>query len=598
MLQKLKRGWKPTTILLIVGFSISLTSVLIGISSINSIIRSLSEMDSETPIYLTMQNTGLSLALAIYVFSVANCLVVTNYWMITQRRDMAIRKAFGWSDLQLIVAIIAEMIKMLAVSLVISAVLLATLTAWNTTIFSLELTTLFHFRYSRPAPVYAVSIRADTDYTDFENPSCGGDFIMSAILKLALKEIRKKKFYTLLMSVVCLIAMHTVLTSITNATSAAYQQKIFERSLGMETERVLHLDYHQTEESPEFAATLADYRDYIAALPGVEAVGQFDATGMYFSELKASDAYKEINSEMVAGRKYNNYPGITQLLCVDEVILPLVKGGISEFTETASGKLPIYASEVFQNILPVGSLLTDERTGEVYEVAGYFEMGSKWVEEDDLIRFPIVPLDGWFIAPFSDENKSDIMTQLSSLHNTYVLLSENADKEYLKQEIADYSVQHGFKATANTLTEEYEIYRSETSTFTFRQAAIAVFISVMAISSIIAVFTTNTLLKRRQYGVLIANGLTQKDIVLCIATEITVIVFSSALLAWVIKWVDFQKSTDLFRDVLLTAHIQYTLPICLLIAVVLVVLATLIPAFKVFQYQPSELIGGNANGND
>ncbi len=420
---------------------------------------------------------------------------------------------------------------------------------------------------------------------------------MGTILKLALKELRKKKFYALLMFVVCLIAMHTVLTSITNATSAAYQQKIFECSLGYDMENVLHLDYHITEENQAFANVLTQYKDYISGLHGVEAVGQFDLTGMYFSELKMSDAYMAINAEVVARGKYENHPDITQLLLVDEELLPFVKGGILEYTETTSRNLPIYASEIFKSILPVGTLLTDDRTGEVYEVAGYFAKGSQWVEEDDLIRFPMVSMDGWFVAPFSDESKSDIMTQLSCLHNTYVLLSKDADTDYLKQEITDYSKQHGFGATSDTIAEEYEMYRMETKTFTIRQAAIAVFISVMAISSIIAVFTTNTLLKRKQYGVLIANGLTQKDITLCIAAEITVIVFFSMLLAWVMKLAAFIRSTDLFREVLLTAHIQYTLPICFVIAVVLVFFATLIPAIKVFQYQPSELIGGNTNGN-
>lgn len=420
---------------------------------------------------------------------------------------------------------------------------------------------------------------------------------MGTILKLALKEIRKKKFYTLLMFVVCLIAMHTILTSITNATSASYQQKIFENSLGYDMENVLHLDYHATEEDQAFADVLNKYKDYISELPGINAVGRFDLTGMYFSELKSSDTYKAINAEVVAGGKYENHPDIAQLLSVDEDILSFVKGVISEYAETASGNLPIYASEIFKSMLPVGTLLTDDRTGEVYEVAGYFSKGSQWVEEDDLIRFPMVSMDGWFLAPFSAESKSDIMTQLSCLHNTYVLLSEDADIEYLKQKLSDYSNQNGFEATAVTLAEEYEIYRMETKTFTTRQVAIAVFISVMAISSIVAVFTTNTLLKRKQYGVLIANGLTLQDIALCIATEITVIVFSSTLLAWVTKLTEFVRSTDLFREVLLTAHIQYTLPICFLIAAVLVVVATLIPALKVFQYQPSELIGGNSNGN-
>ena len=208
----------------------------------------------------------------------------------------------------------------------------------------------------------------------------------------------------------------------------------------------------------------------------------------------------------------------------------------------------------------------------------------------------MVSIDGWFIAPFSADSETDIMTQLSCLHNTYVLLSDSADIDYLQQAIADYSIQHGFEATAYTLAEEYELYRLETEAFTTRQIALAVFISLMAVSGVIAVFTTNTLLKRKQYGILIANGFSLKDIAVCIATEISVIVMSSTLIAWGIKFVEFKKSTDLFRDILLTAHIHYTLPICCLIAAALIAIATALPAIKVFQYQPCELIGGNTNG--
>ena len=189
------------------------------------------------------------------------------------------------------------------------------------------------------------------------------------------------------------------------------------------------------------------------------------------------------------------------------------------------------------------------------------------------------------------------MTQLSCLHNTYVLISDDADIEYLKGAIADYSIQHNFEATANTLAEEYEMYSSEIEPFIIKQIGLAVFISAMAISSIIAVFTTNALLKRRQYGIFIANGLTLTDIVVCIATEIAIIIGCTMLLAWSMKLVELKVGTDLFRDILIIAHIQFTLPTCLIIGVLLVGAATIIPAFKVFQYQPNELIGGNTNGN-
>ena len=54
------------------------------------------------------------------------------------------------------------------------------------------------------------------------------------LLRLSIKEIRKKKFFSILILLVCVIAMQTVLSAITNATSAAYQQKIFESNIGVD----------------------------------------------------------------------------------------------------------------------------------------------------------------------------------------------------------------------------------------------------------------------------------------------------------------------------------------------------------------------------
>ena len=162
----------------------------------------------------------------------------------------------------------------------------------------------------------------------FENTPSGGDFNKLKLLRLSIKEIRKKKFFSILILLVCVIAMQTVLSAITNATSAAYQQKIFESNIGVDMEQVLHLDYQYTEESPEFANVIRQYLDYIKELPGVQAVGQFDATGMYFSELENMDEYRAINGELLKGQKYENYPGISQLLSIDEECCHLSKAAL------------------------------------------------------------------------------------------------------------------------------------------------------------------------------------------------------------------------------------------------------------------------------
>lgn len=424
---------------------------------------------------------------------------------------------------------------------------------------------------------------------------------MKTILKMAWKDLRKKKSYTLLLLVVCMIAMNTVIDSITNATADKFQQKVFERNIGSDLDSILHLDYHRTDETQAFANLLPEYLQYISELDGVVSVGQFDVSGTYFSELRAMDRYAVINAQLQTGG-YERTPNISRVLFADESILSLCKTGIAEYMKPTSGNLPLIVGESFKDVLPIGTILTEERTNTQYEVTGYLPMGKHWVDENDLIRFPLVSMDGWVIAPFPPQDKTDIMTQLSCLQNTYILISDHADIGYLQTAIEEYSLSHGFHATAINLRDEYDAYQQETAGFATRQIALAVFISIMAMSSIVAVFTTNAILKQGQYGIYLANGFTRKDIALSIITEIMILILPSTALVWIRALFHLMCSDDIgivmFWDVLLTAHYEYTLPICIVCAIVVGTIASLLPTIKVLRYQPCELIGGNGNGNN
>ena len=143
MIYQLRRKLGATSILLIVGFAISFTAVLIGISSVNSALIAMKEAGQTEPIFDTMRQTGMSLAISIYAFSVVNCIVVTNYWIITRRKNIAIKKAFGWSDIRLLNEICVEMGALILVGLVISVCILAVLMNWREDLFSLRVTPFF-----------------------------------------------------------------------------------------------------------------------------------------------------------------------------------------------------------------------------------------------------------------------------------------------------------------------------------------------------------------------------------------------------------------------------------------------------------------------
>ena len=424
---------------------------------------------------------------------------------------------------------------------------------------------------------------------------------MSVILKIAWKELQKKKTYTLLLFFICIMAINTVVTAITNTTAGSYQQKIFERDLGASMEDIFHLHYLKSSETQAFANEIPKYLQYISGLKGARSVGQFERTGVLFEELQNRDEYKEINLGLLKGSKYENHPERSDILFVDEELLTLVKIGLTEYQETESDNLPIIVSKAFEDILPIGTILTEERSQAVYEVTGYLPMGKQWVDQNDLVRFPLESMDGCFIAPFCPKDKTDILTQLSCLHNTYVI-AEDADIDYLKTNIEDYSLSHGFHATANPLSEEYGVYQNEVKIYQRNLIVLAVFISLMAVSSIISVFTTNATLKQRQYGIYLANGFTKKKIGLGILIEILLLVVPSTFLVWIGNLIYLVRSNDmgieLFRDVLLTAHWEYTLPICLLVSLAVGLVSAILPTLKISKYQPNELIGGLKHGID
>ncbi len=143
MVYRIKRKLNATAMLLIIGFVISFTAVLIGISSVNSVLIAMKKTSQAAPVFDTMRQTGISLAMSIYAFSVVNCVVVTNYWIITRRRDMAVKKAFGWSNIRLLLEISFEMSELIFIGFLLSSFVLIALINWKAGLFSITLTPFF-----------------------------------------------------------------------------------------------------------------------------------------------------------------------------------------------------------------------------------------------------------------------------------------------------------------------------------------------------------------------------------------------------------------------------------------------------------------------
>ena len=411
-------------------------------------------------------------------------------------------------------------------------------------------------------------------------------------MKLAIRELRNNPLWSILGLIICFICFNTVFASLTNIGASVYQRKEFEENINIDLNNINHLYFNNIEENEDYIARV---NSFIKEIKDRYAVGRYDQTGEYFLEIKDNDKYININKKIlnITGSKYNKKPDISRVIYVDEEIFNIIKGINIEYD--SDGKYtPIYVSESFKEIIPLGTSLTSQIRKEQFEVCGYIDNNLSFFDENDVIRFPLISLDGYFIAPLPESYDIDIMSTLSTLHNVFVI-SDVDIREELKAAASEYNLD----IEVILLSEEYSQYKDEEDYFVKAQTVLAVFISIMALSSLISIFSADTLLKKRDYGIYLSNGYSRFDVLRIIFNKIMIIVFSSIIISYSNKYINLLRSDSvsirLFKNILIKSYIYYSLPMGILLALVIVIISVIIPAVKIFSFEPHELISGENN---
>ena len=411
-------------------------------------------------------------------------------------------------------------------------------------------------------------------------------------MKLAIRELRNNPLWSILGLIICFICFNTVFASLTNIGASVYQRKEFEENINIDLNNINHLYFNNIEENEDYIARV---NSFIKEIKDRYAVGRYDQTGEYFLEIKDNDKYININQKIlnITGSKYNKKPDISRVMYVDEEIFNIIKGINIEYD--SDGKYtPIYVSESFKEIMPLGTSLTSQIRKEQFEVCGYIDNNLSFFDENDVIRFPLISLDGYFIAPLPESYDIDIMSALSTLHNVFVITDVDI-REELKAAASEYNLD----IEVILLSEEYSQYKDEEEYFVKAQTVLAVFISIMALSSLISIFSADTLLKKRDYGIYLSNGYSRFDVLRIIFNKIMIIVFSSIIISYSNKYINLLRSDSvsirLFKNILIKSYIYYSLPMGILLALVIVIISVIIPAVKIFSFEPHELISGENN---
>ena len=241
--------------------------------------------------------------------------------------------------------------------------------------------------------------------------------------------------------------------------------------------------------------------------------------------------------------------------------------------------------------------MTNKETNRKYQVTGILKKGERWYGDVDAVGSDTVCLDyKMIVCRTQDEiqQSEDIMVTLCTISSSYILLEKDADKISVKSSISEKAKELGLSVSAITMREvlnEYaESYKKSLDTSIF-MAAIFILFSVISISSATLV---SILLEKSEYGIMYANGLSGRDISLKVFFENGYMMFVSVCVAYLLRTYFILKSRyGAFSILLRRIHFRLTLPFVILIALMITVIASILPILILRRMKPVELIGGN-----
>lgn len=260
-------------------------------------------------------------------------------------------------------------------------------------------------------------------------------------------------------------------------------------------------------------------REFVAGLKGIEGVelsGKFYLAFTEFTELKDDAQFLSYNANILANTPYQAYPSSVQLLFVDREITSILN--IPELAKAkCSNKVPILVGTKYKDYFQMGEVYTDNVTGCQYQICGVIPDG---------LRLPTSLL---FYSPEAYQATDDILLALyeKQVDPSGIFLSNASNSIYCKtdgnmetvEEIKKLAKKNFIDIDISTIDELITQYKErnrdslQTTALFTGMTVVAAFLAIIS-SSIIQI-----ILRKQEYGILFANGVSQLESIKLIAME-------------------------------------------------------------------------------
>jgi len=386
------------------------------------------------------------------------------------------------------------------------------------------------------------------------------------------------------------LALLTLTNSFAFYTQNADVRKLFRNDM----DNTYRVDAVKIENEDNIGADFKELKAFVNE-QGNAVCGAYDIVGTYFDELTDNSDFIELNKKAYVGTNYESYPSTVDVVYIDTEILQIVNFELLEndfqpIEKDGELYLPLYAGTDFEEILSIGDTLTTSSAGEKYIIAGFLE-NKKWLDDNDAVTMPPVPLNHMFLAQFSEAEKHLSVNDFNMLHHStvgkiFMNCSENVADEFNAR-----AAKKGIKFNVVSLAEFTELWKTNYKEVSRQNLFLAVTVLICSAISIVSTLCVNVLLKKKEYGVKIAFGSTKEKIILSFCLEMLFLNIISGVIAFELSYRSFAGNIiQSYREIYLRTLCSASL-LCLIgLMVLLTVLVLFVPVKLLNRYNPASLI--------
>ena len=397
------------------------------------------------------------------------------------------------------------------------------------------------------------------------------------------------KIKGLLILILSTITFLLALLTLTNSFSFSTQISMVEDMFSSQLNKTYRIDVSYIEDFDTSGTAFAELKEYINQQEDA-ICGAYDQSGEFFEELQNNSEYISLNEKSYKDTFRADTPSIAEVVFFDIEMLELIDTNFSKedfqpINKNGETYLPLYVGKDFESVLAVGDILTLSRNGEKYIVKGFLN-NVRWFDDSDPITMPITSLNHKFLAPFSETDKTDPITQQSTVGKIFVGSSKN-----IKNNISEKALQLGIKLRVTSINDFIQQWKNDNTEILKLNFFLMLIVLICSAISMISTLCVTVLLKKREYGIRIAFGTSKWKIIISLCLEIAILNIIAATIAVVYSYFNYANAEfSSFQEIYLKTLCSTSLIGLSVLILLLIIIILIIPITILARYKPVELI--------